>query len=158
MRTEPNRRKINRLYILGAGASYSVTEKQNSARIAPLDYQFCERIASLNSVKRPAWVSEVALRIKNEYLHHIDFHTSGLEELIRQQLSDYEFINSLHPRRAKGKRDSDKYLHDIVHLVAYVLSKARAKDHKTLENWLKKSFMGKGKNKDRVNHLSLIHI
>ena len=142
MRTEANRRKINRLYILGAGASHALTQGQSASRVAPLDVQFCGRISDLKECKRPLWVSEAAERIEKEYLHHIEFQYSGLEELIRQQISDYEFIGSIHPRRSRGKRSKEEYLNDVVHLVAYVLSRSRAKDKTLLDAWLEKYLKG----------------
>ncbi len=142
MRTETNRKKINRLYILGAGSSYALTEGQTINKVAPLDTQFCERISNLKDSQRPVWVPESAERIENEYLHHNDFQASGLEELIRQQISDYEFINSIHPRRARGKRSKEEYLHDLIHLVAFTLSKAKPKDQKSLDTWLTKYMRG----------------
>jgi len=142
MRTETNRRKVNRLYILGAGSSYALTDGQSMNQIAPHDTQFCERISTLKDCRRPVWVPEVAKRIQDEYLHHIDFQSSGLEELIRQQLSDYEFINAIHPRRSKGKRTKDEYLYDLIHLVSFTLSRARTKDQTILNDWLTKYFKG----------------
>ena len=96
MRTETNRRKINRLYILGAGSSYALTDGQSINQVAPLDTQFCERISTLKDCRRPVWVPEVAKRIQDEYLHHIDFQSSGLEELIRPQPATEYYIASRH--------------------------------------------------------------
>lgn len=154
MRTEANRRKINRLYILGAGSSYALTDGQSTNKIAPLDTQFCERIIQLKDCRRPVWVPEVAKRIQDEYLHHIDFQSSGLEELIRQQLSDYEFINAIHPRRSKGKRSKDEYLYDLIHLVSFTLSKAHVKDQAILDKWLSKYFKGSIKRPTRNRIIS----
>lgn len=145
MRTEVNRKKINRLYILGAGSSYALTESQAINYVAPLDIQFCERIAALKEYQRPAWVHDAANRIQQEYLHHGDFQAIGLEELIRQQISDYEFISAIHPRRARGKRSKEEYLHDLIHLIAFTLSKARAKDYTSLVSWLDKYMRGSQK-------------
>ena len=142
MRTEANRRKINRLYILGAGASYALTQGQQESHVAPLDIQFCGRIRDLQNCRRPAWVADAANRVESEYLHHIDFQIAGLEELIRQQISDYEFIASIHPRRSRGKRTKEEYLNDLIHLVAYVLSRSRASDQTLLEKWLEKYIKG----------------
>ena len=142
MRTEANRRKINRLYILGAGASYALTQGQSDQYIAPLDIQFCQRIRELQERSRPRWVADAAMRVENEYLHHVDFQITGLEELIRQQISDYEFMAAIHPRRTRGKRTKEEYLNDLIHLVAYLLSRARAKDQSLLDKWLTKYLKG----------------
>lgn len=152
MRTEAKRRKINRLYILGAGASYAITAAQSSNRVAPLDAQFCRRIVELQGSIRPAWVPELALRIQKDYLHHLDFESAGLEELICQQLSDYGFIDAIHPRRARGKRTKEEFLSDLVHLICHVLRSARPRDMATLEAWLEKYFRG-GPNKGVRNRI-----
>lgn len=142
MRTEDNRRKINRLYILGAGASYALTQGQAEKHVSPLDNQFCQRIRDLQNTGRPNWVADAARRVEDEYLHHVEFQTTGLEELIRQQISDYEFIGSIHPRRTRNKRTKEQYLNDIIHLVAHALSRARCKDHALLAKWLSKYLRG----------------
>ncbi|WP_083908742.1 SIR2 family protein [Thioalkalivibrio thiocyanodenitrificans] len=149
MRTEANRRKINRLYILGAGASYALTQGQTESLVAPLDIQFCQRIKDLQQRTRPKWVAAAARRVEKEYLHHVDFQITGLEELIRQQISDYEFIAAIHPRRTRGKRTKEEYLNDLNHLAAYLLSRARARDQSLLEKWLEKYLKGTEKRATR---------
>lgn len=142
MRTEANRHKINRLYILGAGSSYSLTTGQANKHVAPLDIQFCNRINELQSLTRPRWVIDAAKRIKNEYLHHSDFKTTGLEELISQQISDYGFLEAIHPRRRYGKRLPSEYLNDLTHLITYVLRSVKPKNPALLEAWLTKYIKG----------------
>lgn len=85
---------------------------------------------------------DAAMRVEKEYLHHVDFQIAGLEELIRQQISDYEFIASIQPRRSRGKRSKEEYLNDLIHLVSYVLSRSRANDQALLEKWLGKYLKG----------------
>lgn len=140
MRTEANRKKVNRLYILGAGASYALSSGQSQNRTAPLDAQFSNAILEMQACKKPKWVAELATQVEKDYLHHTDFESTGLEELICQQLSDYGFIDAIHPKRSLGKRTRDEFLADIIHLICYRLRTVRAKDETALAAWVKKYF------------------
>jgi len=51
MREQQNRFKVKKLFILGAGATYSITKQSPSKKFsqAPLDCEFCKRLLQLTS-------------------------------------------------------------------------------------------------------------
>ena len=125
MRRKQSRLGVRRLFILGAGASYSASRRPrpSTAQEAPLDKDFCKRILALD-VMRPGWVNEARRRTAANWRHHQPMENSGLEEAVIRQLTHLEFIDAIHPRRRAGIKQQD-WMTDVAHLICYVLDRTR---------------------------------
>ncbi len=139
MKRKENRQKVQRLFVVGAGASYSATATSvpDSATQTPLDKDFCQRILDLD-YQRPSWVKTACESTKQEWKDHHPMHRFGLEQAITTQLGHLEFIRAVHPRR-KAITIPD-YLNDVAHLISFVLRKAREKPSKPYAQLVSKVF------------------
>lgn len=133
MRRKANRRKVNRLFILGAGASYSATVRNpTTLKTAPLDIGLCQRISDLSPAK-PHWVAESRDFVKESWKDDGDFHKIGLEQAVIRQLGHLEFIKAIHPRRGTGAVDAFEWLSHITHLMCYALRHTKENSKRTYE-------------------------
>ncbi|QQR91031.1 MAG: hypothetical protein IPJ88_04680 [Myxococcales bacterium] len=123
------REPVDKLFVLGAGASHSTTLKKKAENRSPLDKDFCERIEALKKLQRPGWVKPTSERVEKGWLDAAEFKKCGLEEAIVKQVSHLEFIQNFHSRRLKGKRSADEFLNDIAHLILCGL-KSISEDHR----------------------------
>lgn len=151
MRKEENRKKVKKLFILGAGASFSLTKQSlsNVHKQAPLDREFCERIVKLKG--KVKWISEAQQRIKKDWKDHNSFIKLGLEEAIIKQIGHFDFLKSIHSRRSHS-RTINEYFYDIIHLIVATLDKAEEKDTDIVKRFIKHIFSGTDytKQKNRV--------
>lgn len=141
MKRKENRFKVKRLYVLGAGASYSASTAVAASpdRQTPLDKDFCNRIADLCPVK-PAWVEGSKEYILKEWRDHIPFKSFGLEQAIIRQIGHLEFIDAIHPRR-RGTSISDfEYLNHLSHLICYALRRGREARNGPYTKFVRKVF------------------
>jgi hypothetical protein len=129
MRNAQNRKQVDRLYVLGAGASLAATKV--SARgmpattyQAPLDMEFAGRIANL-ALERPAWVSEARDRVTRAFRPSGKFEDYGLEEAILRQLGLLELLSALHPRRSREQIEAAEWMDLLTHLICVVLRRTR---------------------------------
>ena len=140
MRKEENRKKVKKLFILGAGASFSLT-KQNLSNIhkqAPLDCEFCERIIKLKG--KVKWISDAQKRIKKDWKDHNSFIKLGLEEAIIKQIGHFDFLKSIHSRRSHS-RTINEYFYDIIHLIVATLDKAEEKNTDIVKRFILIGFL-----------------
>lgn len=121
MRRKENRRKVGRLFILGAGASYSATLRNpTTQKTAPLDASLCKRLSELNPIK-PLWVSNSRDFIQSNWMDEGSFTDFGLEQAVIRQIGHLEFIGAIHPRRRTGAVDVFSWLSHVTHLMCYAL-------------------------------------
>lgn len=132
---------IETVYILGAGASHSVTRQSNtiSNKQAPLDNDFCKTIIELN-VAKPKWVNESVSFIRNAWKDHQPMSSYGLEQAIIHQLGHMEFIDAIHARRSQGNVSKRDYLNNLAHLICFVLSKAKEGGKTPYERFVRHAF------------------
>ncbi len=124
MRDPRNRIPINRLYVLGAGASYSATQRvRGDVLIAPLDKDFTTRIADLDT-SRPIWVSAAVERLVKTWIDQNDIRNLGLEAAIIRQLSHMRYFESIHPRR-RSTIEPAELVDLIAHLITFILRRTR---------------------------------
>lgn len=149
MRKKANRHPVRNLYVFGAGASYSITAGNKEKNVAPLDSSFCAEIKKITS---PIWAKQAAERIESDFVHHSDFSKTGLEELVCQQLSDLDFIQSIWRRAQSGKRSPEDFLHDLIHIIAHRLKSCKAKRPTKVSDFLSRVMKGndEGSVKDRI--------
>lgn len=121
MRRKSNRQKVKRLFVLGAGASYSASYRTPSTlKSAPLDSGLCKRICELDPAK-PHWVAKSRDFVNESWKDDGDFQQMGLEQAVIRQLGHLEFIQAIHPRRGTGAVDASDWLSHITHLMCYAL-------------------------------------
>ncbi|MCG5534352.1 SIR2 family protein [Halorhodospira sp. 9621] len=131
MRRKSNRQRVNRLFVLGAGASMSssLTRSGTKERHAPLDSQFCERIKEVEA-HRPGWVNGARDFVLKEWKDHIPFESLALEDAIIRQMGHMEFIDAIHPNKKKKSVTKEAYLNNLSHLICYVLRKTKESNHR----------------------------
>lgn len=126
MKTEKLRQSVDTLYILGAGASYALSEikvrsNKFSPSVTPLDKDFLQRLSEFPSSR--GWRKKSLDIIKSEWLDHQNLIEHGLEEAIIKRVSQFEFLTSLHQRRTNNKIDNPTYLNHLTHLITdYLLT------------------------------------
>ena len=141
MRTSANRHKVKTLFVLGAGASKSLTQLNGySEKTTPLDIEFTDRIEKIDCKVKHKWANEAKEKIIDDFLYHIPFKDFGLERAISQQISDLEFLKSIYPRSGRQITNSLEYLENITHLISFVLSKARLRDERLVKKLVDKYF------------------
>lgn len=136
MKKAANRFNVNRLFILGAGASRRAS---TDAHKAPLDKEFCQEITDLHT-SRPSWVSASRDIICTKWSYPTYFEQMGLEEAVLRQISHFEFLNAIHPRRRPTSINGPEYLNHIAHLIMFILCRAKENSEKLYQTFAEKVF------------------
>ncbi len=126
MKSKNQRLKVKRLFVLGAGASYSATASRAMAskKQSPLDKDFTNRLLNLE-VGKPYWVNKSRDIVNRFWKYHKPMTDFGLEQAIIIQIGHLEFVRAIQPwRRRKGAREFD-YLTHLSHLICWVLRQTR---------------------------------
>lgn len=129
MRTKQTRSPLKKLYILGAGASFSASVQNRKAalkfpRQTPLDSQFTKALIGWE-ISTPYWIRESINRILSGWKDSTPFEKFGLEQAILRHLGNSEFLETAHPRRLRGMQTVDEYINDISHLITASLFRAK---------------------------------
>jgi hypothetical protein len=143
MRNPKRRLDVQKVYVLGAGASYSVTKPGCRS---PLDKDFTSAISTLKRVI-PKWISPAIETVVNAWLDHVPFEDCGLEEAIIRQMGHMQFCEAIH-RRRKVKTSEFEFINLIAHLVTWILNYSRETPAKTYGTFAKKVFPPKGDGED----------
>ena len=133
---------VERLFVLGAGASFSASKVNNNKLInrqAPLDADFCKRICDV-SYKRPAWVSKSCGIIKDKWIDEKPFEEYGLEEAISRQLGHIDFLNAVYLQRSRTAIKSFDYLNHLTHLIMFILNKVHERRDRPYKTFVDKVF------------------
>jgi hypothetical protein len=154
MKQKENRLKVRRLFIFGAGASYSASSAVRGSleRQTPLDKDFCQRISDINPLI-PVWVVPSKQHILSEWKDHAPFQEFGLEQAIIRQIGHLEFIDAIHPRRRNTSVTDYDYLNHLSHLICFVLRKGKEVKNGPYKKFSEKIFpagLEFGEIKDRV--------
>lgn len=136
MRSWRNRYRLNRLFIIGAGASRCAS---TYAKKAPLDKEFCEEILSLGTV-RPSWVSQSRQIVCGSWAYPTAFEEMGLEEAVLRQMSQFEFLDAIHPRRRPTSISGPEYLNHVSHLITFILRKSKETSASLYSEFVNKVF------------------
>ncbi len=144
MKTASNRYKLNRLFIIGAGASRSSSTDKNKA---PLDKEFCEEIYDLD-ISRPTWVPQSRGVVCGKWSYPTSFYEMGLEEAVLRQMSHFEFLDAIHPRRRSISVGGSDYLNHVAHLITFVLRRAKENSGKLYEKFTSNLFRS-----DRISRI-----
>jgi len=128
MRQEQNRREIDKLYILGAGCSYSLSSSLSTNGMTktttPLDYNFLEHLQEFTD--RNAWVANSIGHIKRNWMDELKLNNHGLEEAIIKRIGQYDFLSKLHPQKTIKKSSNADYVDHLSHLISKFLLKCKA--------------------------------
>lgn len=154
MKGPEKRHKVRRLFVLGAGASYSVSRGIRSEVLTtcPLDANFCQQIVQIQTT-RPHWVANSRNKVVKAWKDYSPITTFGLEAAIQRQLGNLEFLKAIHARRSTGAVEPAVYLNHISHLIAYVLGKAKENKKEIYRQFALKVFpksVAKDKQGDRI--------
>jgi len=126
-----NRYKVDRIFILGAGASRCASTDK---RKTPLDSEFCEELYKLD-LQIPLWVPKSRDIVCNSWNYPTEFFDMKLEQVVLKQVSHYEFIDAIHPRKRQTTIDSVKYLNHVSHLITFLLRRARENSRKLYKSF-----------------------
>jgi hypothetical protein len=142
MRGEKKRLDVKTLFVFGAGVSKSLSKvkKDNSENTTPLDKDFTKRILNTNCNAHHKWFNEARDRAVDNFLYHIPFQDMGLERAISQQISDLNFLKTIHPKRGTKLVESLNYLEDITHIICFILNKARLNKKALVDRFIEKYF------------------
>lgn len=130
MRQVNNRKKIDTLFVLGAGASFALSyvnpKKRSFVRsTTPLDINFIEALENARP-KRDVWQRNSTDLIYGDWLDRSDIRKNGLELAIIKRVSQYEFLNKFHSVRTRGKSSNIEYLNHLTHLICDYLKECKS--------------------------------
>lgn len=125
MRVKQNRRKIDTLYVLGAGASKALTYRvprsgSYSRKTCPVDRDFISCIESQQ--RTTGWQSRTFELVKRAWLNASEFTEQGLESAILRRVGDYNLLSKIHPRRTRNQQTNEDFLNNFSHLIADYLA------------------------------------
>lgn len=129
MKLKKHRQKIEKLYILGAGASFALSEvsarkNKYSRSTTPLDKDFLARLKDFEPVR--GWQHISTEFLQSEWLDRDLFFSSPLERAIIRRVSQFDFLSSLHSRSTKNKASNQDYLNNLSHLIADFLKQCKS--------------------------------
>ncbi len=142
MKQVKNRQKIDKLYVLGAGASHSLTyvnpKKRKFVRsIAPLDKDF---LKALQQNQNSGWQKIATDLIYANWLDRDELNDQGLEQAIIKRVSQYEFLANLDPSRVRQKQSNEEYLNNLSHLITDYLYKCKSNSSGDTKNFINEIF------------------
>lgn len=144
MLNEENRLDVQKLFILGAGASFDASKGKDETVFtkAPLDKDFCSRFLDLPSkYKRPKWMGSSVDFVKNKFKDFRPISEFGLEQAILRQLGHLEFINQIYKMRGRKDNFTEiEYLNHIAHLICFVFGKTKNKENSIYKVFANKVF------------------
>jgi hypothetical protein len=129
MRTHNLRKKVDKLFILGAGASHALSfvkahDKGIRQSVTPLDKDF---LKCLNENKRNKGWQRIALKeIVDGWLDDSSLFDEGLEQSIIKRVSQFDFLSNINSARTKRKCSNEDYIKNLAHLITYYLLKSKS--------------------------------
>jgi hypothetical protein len=153
MRGEKKRPEIEKLFILGAGASHGSSGTRADCSQTPLDANFTQVLSDLK-YKIPRWVSRSQALVLRDWKDPKDFASHGLEEAISMQICHKQFLETAHSSRTRNSASSFDYLNHLSHLVCFVLSKAKPNSNNSYQRLVDKHFNREDAHRERNRVIS----
>ncbi len=155
MRTKKNRKDVEKLYILGAGASYSlsrnVTGNPMGKNTTPLDKNFLVTVKNFKAQNR--WVAQSIDHLINNWIDEKSLEEHGLEEAIIKRIGQYDFLSNLHPQKTRNKSVNSEYLNHLSHLITITLNKCKVNRRKLNEKFIDNVFPKSTAVKEQKNRI-----
>lgn len=126
MKIQRYRQQIEKLYVLGAGASSALShvntrDNKPNKSVTPLDFDFLSRLYA----SRPpsGWRRKSIDLLINDWLDSHPLIEQGLERAIINRVSQYDLLSVLHQKRTRNKSNNADYLNHLSHLItAYLIN------------------------------------
>ncbi|MCA3155769.1 MAG: SIR2 family protein [Burkholderiales bacterium] len=136
------RQEVEKLFVLGAGASFGLSEvdvrKREFARtVTPLDKDFLARLRHFRPGR--GWQRRIFDRVEDQWLDRDQLVSNGLERAIIKRVSQFDFLSSLHPRKTRDHASNAQYVNDISHLITDYLLGCKSNSSgntKKFVNWV----------------------
>ena len=129
MKNKGLRQEIETLYILGAGASFALSQikaikGKMPKSVTPLDKDFLHCV----EINKPSkgWRRTAIDEIKNGWLDESNVFGEGLEQAIIKRVSQYDFLSNINPARTRLKCSNEDYVNYLTHLITAYLLKAKS--------------------------------
>lgn len=126
MKTKAHRQPIEKLFVLGAGASLALSSIKTKSKIyarasTPLDFDFLKRLKFFTPSN--GWRRKSLKIIEDGWIDPTELTENGLEHAIIKRVSQFDFLDTIHPRRTRDMEDNPIYLNHLSHLIAdYLIS------------------------------------
>lgn len=145
MKNLNNRLKIDRLFILGAGASLALSDiktisNQYARNSTPLDADFLRRLKHFCPESKSNWKKKSIQIIEDGWLDRTEIVENGLEQAIIKRVSQYDFLSKIHRRRTRGMVDNATYLNHLSHLITDYLISCKSNQSGDTKNFVNKIF------------------
>lgn len=129
MKQSKFRKKIDTLFVLGAGSSKALTHvntrtNDHSRYTTPVDSDF---LAMMNHFSlKNGWQKRGVEFLEDNWLDNSNFWSGGLESSIIKRVSDYDMLSSLYKEKARKKISNSEYINWLSHLITDYLLKCRS--------------------------------
>jgi hypothetical protein len=160
MRNKNNRKEVETLYILGAGASYALSYRDSKKSIlnrntTPLDCNFIKCLKE-TIPKKNNWIKKSTNFISNNWLdNNSEIYNLGLEKAIITRIDDYNHLNSFHKSK-KGvstKAENLRYISHMSHLICNYLKGCKPNQKKLVIKFINHLFPKNTQHKEYNNRV-----
>ena len=129
MKQSKYRKKVDTLFILGAGSSRALThvnprKNEHNRSTTPVDSDFLTLMNHFSS--KAGWQKKGVDLIASNWLEKSNFWDGGLESSIIKRVADYNMLSSLYKEKARKKVSNAEYLNSLSHLITDYLLKCRS--------------------------------
>tara|TARA_B110000046_G_scaffold163797_1_gene178958 strand:+ start:615 stop:1691 length:1077 start_codon:yes stop_codon:yes gene_type:complete len=129
MKQSKYRKKVDTLFILGAGSSRALThvnprKNEHNRSTTPVDSDFLTLMNYFSS--KAGWQKKGVDLIASNWLEKSNFWDGGLESSIIKRVADYNMLSSLYKEKARKKVSNAEYLNSLSHLITDYLLKCRS--------------------------------
>jgi hypothetical protein len=156
VKIQRHRQEVQTLYVLGAGASFGLSDvdvrrREFARAVTPLDKDFLARLKHFRP--RKGWQRRVFDRVEAQWLDRDEFVSNGLERAIIKRVSQFDFLSSLHPRKTRDHLNNAQYVNDISHLITDYLLACKSNSSgntRRFMNWVFPTRTDPGEYKNRI--------
>ena len=156
MRNEKNRYPVNKLFVLGAGASFAASRQLRSStelprKQSPLDKDFLIALKDIyEKAKRPQWTKEAFSKVNQAWHNPRKLTEFGLEEAIITQEGDYLIYRDIQESSGPPRIAFSEFLENLIFLISHHLYQCREKNNSSwalYKEFVKEFFKRNSKNR-----------